>query len=431
MLHYNKYYVQTIIAMAIQPDSPANNSTRELLTKNHLTRELSKKQIDLLISEIEEKTYKENTLIIKENEVSDKLFIIKEGEVEIFKEDIATQKHHSLGKISAGEVIGEMALIDQSPRSASVRTVTPSKILILSLSKLRELDKGRPDTFFTRFKRVFSPSIDKNHLPIHVIVTQNISKTLSKRLRSTNVLALEGLKNELANARARSALGLLMIYTLILLSLYIFLTHLVDSLKPYIISTTYLSIPLMIILVLPLLIMVIHSGYPLQMYGLTLKNWKRSVIESIIFTIPLLAVIVLYKAVLIKFAPTFEGRSLFEPSFNLEPVVLSQQLPSIVKMGTIFLYFIFVPVQEFLTRGIMQSSFQELFVGRYKTLWAILLSNFLFSDLHSHIALGLSIVVIIPGIFWGWLYSRHHTLIGCTLSHLITGAWALFIVGLL
>lgn len=402
-------------------------SVGELLSKNYITKGLTKPQIDLLISLIEEVEVKENKLIIKENEVSDKFFIIKEGEVEIIKEDVDKKQSYSLGKISAGEVIGEIALIDNSPRSASVRTTKPSKFLVLSIEKLHEIDKN--PSILSKLKWLFSQDNSKNNLPISALVIQNISKVLTKRLRTTNIMAIEGLKNDLIHAKARAAMGMLIIYTLVILSVYIYATHLLAYLKNYTFSTTYLNIPLMIFLTIPMFVMILHSGYPIEIYGITLKNWKRSVIESIIYTIPFLFIILIYKWLLIKTSASFADHNLFDFTLSLE--MNKQHVSFWLAALTIFLYLLFVPIQEFLARGIMQSSFQQLLVGPHKTFWAILLSNFLFSDFHAYVSVRFGLAVIIPGIFWGWLYARHKTLIGPIVSHLIIGAWALFIVGLL
>ena len=38
-------------------------------------------------------------------------------------------------------------------------------------------------------------------------------------------------------------------------------------------------------------------------------------------------------------------------------------------------------------------------------------------------------VVFVTGLFWGWLYSRQHSLVGVSVSHLLLGLTALEIVG--
>jgi hypothetical protein len=33
------------------------------------------------------------------------------------------------------------------------------------------------------------------------------------------------------------------------------------------------------------------------------------------------------------------------------------------------------------------------------------------------------LLVFVPGLFWGWLYLRHQTLVGVSVSHLLIGLW--------
>jgi membrane protease YdiL (CAAX protease family) len=127
------------------------------------------------------------------------------------------------------------------------------------------------------------------------------------------------------------------------------------------------------------------------------------------------------------FVSDYAHRPLFEFSFNLT----SQTDSFEVKFLVISLYLVCVPIQELVVRGALQSTMQEVLVGRYNTFWAIILSNLLFSDVHTYISIGFGLLVFLPGLFWGWLYSRHRNLIGVSVSHIIVGAWAIFVVGLL
>ena len=60
--------------------------------------------------------------LFHEGDQGDSAYIIKEGEVEIIKE--SNGRDVLLAVRSAGEVIGEMALLEQIPRSATVRART-------------------------------------------------------------------------------------------------------------------------------------------------------------------------------------------------------------------------------------------------------------------------------------------------------------------
>ncbi|PON16315.1 hypothetical protein C2W62_19100 [Candidatus Entotheonella serta] len=42
-----------------------------------------------------------------------------------------------------------------------------------------------------------------------------------------------------------------------------------------------------------------------------------------------------------------------------------------------------------------------------------------------------SVATFFFGLFWGWLYARHGTLIGPIISHALLGFWALYILGIM
>ena len=96
---------------------------------------------------------------------------------------------------------------------------------------------------------------------------------------------------------------------------------------------------------------------------------------------------------------------------------------------TVVAYSIFSPIQEFIARGGIQSAFQELLISKHKNLIAVLIANIMFSMTHLHISTVIALVVFIPGLFWGWLYYRHKTLIGVCISHIIIGLFAIRVVG--
>jgi len=96
---------------------------------------------------------------------------------------------------------------------------------------------------------------------------------------------------------------------------------------------------------------------------------------------------------------------------------------------TCFAYSVFAPVQEFIARGCFQSSFQNFLVGKYKTLTAIVISNLMFSMTHLHISISFALLAFIPGLFWGWQYARHKTLIGISISHIVIGLSASIFIG--
>ena len=72
------------------------------------------------------KTIPEGGFVFREHETAQEAFIIKSGTVEIFKsftEEGREPREVTLGKLEAGAMFGEMALIDDETRMASARAI--------------------------------------------------------------------------------------------------------------------------------------------------------------------------------------------------------------------------------------------------------------------------------------------------------------------
>jgi PPM family protein phosphatase len=108
------------------------------LKKVPLFKNLNYKELNKLIEIIHMKIYGVNELIIKENSIGEDMFIILAGEVEIISQDKVQ------ASLSSGKFFGEMSLIDKSPRSASVRTKTETRVMVLSRTPLFSIFKQEP-----------------------------------------------------------------------------------------------------------------------------------------------------------------------------------------------------------------------------------------------------------------------------------------------
>lgn len=156
------------------------------------------------------------------------------------------------------------------------------------------------------------------------------------------------------------------------------------------------------------------SGYPFSMYGLNADNWQRVVVESVVFTLPVLAIIVFIKWILVNFTPIMAGEPVFDLCASHNQSAVSIFLSSLA-------HCVFTPIQEFAARGGVQGAFTEFLTGKHKDIKALLIANLLFSMTHIHISIVIVFVVFLPGLFWGWRFMRQHSLIGISISHIIVG----------
>lgn len=404
-----------------------NQEVLAFLRQSHLFSGLSDYQITELLPLIREISVKEGVTLIQENEVSDEIYLIKEGELAVTKLEPTTGSTLQLALLGPGTVVGELTLLDNAPRSASVRALKPSVLLALSITELRALAPGEvmfthiADKLIALAKEAKSISAEP---PLYSVLVQNLARNLSQRMRTANEAMLEGLRKELAQMKVRMAMGIILVTTIVIMSLYALVLESLTTIK--LLSPTLLSSPLIAVFSILILIAIKKSRYPWSFFGITLNNWRRSAIEGIVFTIPFLLLITLYKWVLIYHSVEFAGHSVFE--FN--PGALRFPHPYLVMLVMLIGYMLFVPLQEMMVRGALQGPLQEFLVSPHRVFWAILVSNLIFATTHFHISMVVGIAVYIPGLFWGWLYARHKTLVGVVLSHQLVGVWALFFVGL-
>lgn len=88
---------------------------------------------------LEEIALETDTIVFRKGDVGDSLYLIVQGRVQVEEGDKV------LRQMGAREVFGEMALLDNEPRSASVRTIEPVQLLRLSQSTFYELLADRPE----------------------------------------------------------------------------------------------------------------------------------------------------------------------------------------------------------------------------------------------------------------------------------------------
>ena len=126
-----------------------------------LFKGLEEKDLVLLAENIEEKSYSEGSLLFRENEPRENIYIIYTGEVKLCKNTVAGNKKE-LAFFGAGDFLGEGSLNDNSPHSTSARVIVPAYVLCIK----KEFFKQYGETSI----KVFS----------------NIVRVISRRMRHAN-----------------------------------------------------------------------------------------------------------------------------------------------------------------------------------------------------------------------------------------------------
>ena len=94
------------------------------------------------------RSFPKNTLVICEGDQSDSMYFVLTGKVKVFLSD-EEGKEVTLNLQGAGEYFGELAILDEAPRSASVMTVEDTKLAILSKSAFEKCMTDHPSIALT------------------------------------------------------------------------------------------------------------------------------------------------------------------------------------------------------------------------------------------------------------------------------------------
>jgi len=121
------------------------------LKKVPLFGQMSLEQLEVISRIVSEISFFRGEVIFKESEIGDELYIIVEGKVAIFK-NYRTQHELTLATLKETDYFGEMAVLDNEPRSATVVAVEDAKLLSISGARLRDIIQQKPEIAFEIFK---------------------------------------------------------------------------------------------------------------------------------------------------------------------------------------------------------------------------------------------------------------------------------------
>lgn len=375
-----------------------------------LFSDLTEESIRLILDVFESNEVSAGEEIIREGEHQPQiLFAVISGTLEVSKRVTQQGLDRRTGvdidqiiiaSLSAGDIFGELTfIIEEGEKTASVRCISRAKVLSITRARFKQFEAANP--------------IIANRLLTNVVAI------IGKRLKKTSQGEVEALNEILQQSLLNSRANLFFSYVIGLLCLYNLTIQVITELSVNPNQASLISATIIAVFAGGLFLMVRQTKLPLERYGLTLNNWRPALRSSLVWTLLIITVLVLVKWLLVTTVPQYQHLSVID----FQP------------MGQNYLTFNFVlyglhsPVQEFVARGVLQGSLQNIYVGKHSTMRAIIVSNALFAATHVHLLHGiLGLVVFFPGLFWGWLYSKHETLLGVSISHLLIGWTALFLL---
>lgn len=117
-----------------------------VLEKISLFRELDEARLEQVAAICRKKSFRDGSVIIREGDRGDEMFVVMEGEVGISRR-IETELpggrkvsfEKKLAVLGPGAYFGEVAVLENDVRSATVRAETPIRALVIKKDRIQEL----------------------------------------------------------------------------------------------------------------------------------------------------------------------------------------------------------------------------------------------------------------------------------------------------
>ncbi len=117
------------------------------------------------------------TMLFQEGDRGEEMYIIQSGKVKISKRLRGVEK--TLATLEKGEFFGEMAILNDKPRSAAAETVEDSDLLVIDRKTFDTLIRGNPEITIRFIKRLADRLREANEQMEALMIKDNTSRLVS------------------------------------------------------------------------------------------------------------------------------------------------------------------------------------------------------------------------------------------------------------
>lgn len=149
------------------------NAHLRLLADIPLFQDLSLEEIDYLNNYLSEMEVAPDEVVFREDEAGDYVCFVVDGTLDVIKRAMSGEAE-VIAHLTRGRSIGEMALLDNLRRSATIKANTPATLTVLSRPEFERLLQDKP--------------------LIGIKILKHIARTLSLNLRRTSNLLSDSLE---------------------------------------------------------------------------------------------------------------------------------------------------------------------------------------------------------------------------------------------
>ena len=133
------------------------NAKIELIKSAPLFENCSKQELQRIARIADELDLRAGKVLIREGERGREFFVIVSGEVEV------RRKGRKMSTLGAGSYVGEIALLSQIPRTATVTATTPLDVLVITDRAFLNLLEKSP-TIAVKVARTLAERVGRNEV---------------------------------------------------------------------------------------------------------------------------------------------------------------------------------------------------------------------------------------------------------------------------
>ena len=100
--------------------------------------QLSKRELAMVAQQTDEVDVEAGSVLAREGDFGHEFFVIIDGTAEVL------QGETCLAELGPGEFFGEMALVEEDRRMATVKAISPMKVLVMTRASFRGMDRTMP-----------------------------------------------------------------------------------------------------------------------------------------------------------------------------------------------------------------------------------------------------------------------------------------------
>lgn len=123
------------------------------------------------------KTVPAGTLLFKEGEAGNQMFVIQSGKVKISKKIGEVEK--TLAILPPGEFFGEMAILNNEPRTATAEVIEESRLLVIDPKTFEAMIKGNAEIALRMIKKLSERLRQADEQIENLMIKDNNSKVIN------------------------------------------------------------------------------------------------------------------------------------------------------------------------------------------------------------------------------------------------------------